>query len=250
MPTLRVYFLAKLPPHQSFLTQLTWVLREKIYRDVLRLHLPSSCNIIQGGFLFGQDGTESRQIDLLVTEGTAMQYNFLSKGESGKAFACVDGCLAIVSVKSTLTSTELEDSLLCFSSIPEKEPLTEGRVPYMMKIKDYEDWPYKIIYASDGVSSKTVLDFLAHFYAEHAEIPINKRPNLIHVIGKYAITRVPKEGQKTRSGDTLEPNSFHLNPDPKGVVGLLIAVSAVQDNVTAAKIIYYSYWEILNKIPF
>ncbi|MGA3406939.1 MAG: DUF6602 domain-containing protein [Candidatus Bathyarchaeia archaeon] len=223
--------------------------REKIYAEVLRLHVPSSCNVLQGGFLFGQDGTESKQIDVLVTEGTSMQYKFLTRGESGKAFACVDGCLAVVSVKSTLNSAELEDSLFCFSSIPEKQPLTADRLPPLLTIKGYDDWPYKIIYASDGAKPETILDTLSHFYKEHPEIPLHKRPNLVHVIGKYAIIRILKGGMKTRDGTLLEPNSFHVNPDLHGVVGLIFALSEIQNTVAASKVIYYNYMKIINQLP-
>ena len=36
--------------------------RERVYAEMLRLHLPSSCNVTLGGYLFDQDGNESSQI--------------------------------------------------------------------------------------------------------------------------------------------------------------------------------------------
>ncbi|MFN0179618.1 MAG: hypothetical protein ACKVZ0_12540 [Gemmatimonadales bacterium] len=43
------------------------LLREDAYGEFLRAHVPSECNLINGGFLFGQDGTESRQIGCWLT---------------------------------------------------------------------------------------------------------------------------------------------------------------------------------------
>jgi hypothetical protein len=223
--------------------------REKVYAEVLKLHVPSTCNVLQGGFLFGQDGTESNQIDVLVTDGSSMLYNFLTGGETGKAFACIDGCLAVVSVKSTLNSAELEDCLQCFSSIPEKKPLTTNRLPALTSVKGYEELPYKIIYASDGAESKTIADSLTGFYRDRPEIPLYKRPNLVHVIGKYTIIRIPNEGGKTRDGTILAPNTFHAAPDPEGVVGLVWAVSNIQNLASASKIILFEYLNIIDKLP-
>lgn len=224
--------------------------RERIYAEILRSHLPSSCNVLFGGFLFGQDGTESKQIDILVTEESSMQYNFLTKGDQGKSFACVDGCIAVVSVKSNLDSTRLIDSLLNISSIPDKQPLTAGRLPPLLKVKDFDDWPYKIVYASEGTDLDTTLNVLTSFYEKRPEIPVNKRPNLIHVIGKYSITRTREEGGKTRNGTILEPNKFHAMPDPEGVFGLMWAISQIQAIASASKIIFYSYGKMIDNIPF
>jgi hypothetical protein len=52
---------------------------EHIYSFFLQSHLPSSCNVLFGGFAFSIDGAESKQIDLLVTTGTCPQFNFHNK---------------------------------------------------------------------------------------------------------------------------------------------------------------------------
>lgn len=102
--------------------------RERIYAEFLKLHIPLSCNILFGGFLFDQSGNESKQIDLLIINDTALQFNFHNRDGSGKSFACIDGCIAIVSLKLTLNTVELHDALDNIASIPEKEPL-DGKNP-------------------------------------------------------------------------------------------------------------------------
>jgi hypothetical protein len=80
--------------------------RERIYAEVLKLHLPSSCSVVFGGFLFGLNGAKSDQIDILINGQSALQFNFSTKDGGGKSFACVDGCVGVVSVKSRLEYTQ------------------------------------------------------------------------------------------------------------------------------------------------
>ena len=120
--------------------------REGVYARFLRQHLPSSCNVMFGGFLFGQDGSESGQLDVIVTGGTALRYDLHNQDGSGKTFACVDGSVAVVSLKSTLDSAQLRDALDNLASIPAKVPLG-GQIPQFVRHPDYPDWPLKIIYA-------------------------------------------------------------------------------------------------------
>ncbi len=44
--------------------------REKTYATFLRQHAPSKCNVFLGGFLFHEDGSESAQLDVIVTTDT------------------------------------------------------------------------------------------------------------------------------------------------------------------------------------
>ena len=81
--------------------------RERIYAEFLRNHLPASCNILFGGFLFNIDGDESKQLDLIISSGTSPQYKMAESNSDGKAFSCIEGCLGVVSVKSTLDSKQL-----------------------------------------------------------------------------------------------------------------------------------------------
>ena len=121
--------------------------REQVYAEFLRQHAPSKCNVIFGGFLFGEDGSESGQLDVLVTTDTTPRFNFHNKDGHGKSFSPVEGTLGVASIKSMLNKNELEDALSGIAAIPPSASL-EGRVSFALSIKNYDDWPYKIIYAS------------------------------------------------------------------------------------------------------
>ena len=50
--------------------------RESVYAKFLIQHAPSKCNVFLGGFLFGDNGEESKQLDVIITNDTAPRYNF------------------------------------------------------------------------------------------------------------------------------------------------------------------------------
>lgn len=122
--------------------------REIAYLEFLKRHVPSRCNVSLGGFLFDQDGSESRQLDILITMDVCPQFQ-LNPMLPVKTWACLEGTIACVSVKSTLNKKELIDSLDCIASIPKTRDLG-SRVPPGLPIKDYDDWPYKIIFAPEA----------------------------------------------------------------------------------------------------
>ena len=223
--------------------------RERIYAEVLRQHLPKSSTVSFGGFLFDMNGNESKQIDLIVLNDISPQFNFHNSSGQGKAFACIDGCVAIASIKSTLDSKQLNDALDNIASLPNKMP-SEGRHNPRLVLKNYNDLPYKIIYASDGVSSDTAFNTLNSFYNERREIPSYKRPNMIHVCGKYCIVRTGQgdyvsDGQSKR---TLEENSFWIIPDASDTYSLLRTILEIQLRLDTSRQLSYNYLELINKI--
>lgn len=222
--------------------------RERIYGDFLRTHLPSSCNILFGGFLFGLNGQESKQIDVIVTSAVCPQFNFTNRDGSGKAFACVDGTLAVASLKSNLDSTQLFDALDNLASVPLKKPM-KGRIAPFVEIDDYDDWPYKIIYSPRGVSLETLLASLEDYYELHKEIPYTHKPNLIHVAGSYNIMRVPKGGGHTRKGKPLTEYCFYPDRDATDAFSLLTVVENIQERCVISQYIGFTYWELRNNLP-
>ncbi len=76
--------------------------RELAYKEFLKQHAPSKCNVFLGGFLFDEDGVESKQLDIIVTTDTAPRFNFNIREGAGKSFSPVEGTLGVVAVKSTL----------------------------------------------------------------------------------------------------------------------------------------------------
>jgi hypothetical protein len=143
--------------------------REDVYANFLRQHLPANCVIAFGGFLFDQTGQESGQIDIIVSEASVLQFNFYNQDTKGKTFACVDGCVAAASVKSKLDRADLFDSLENLASIPDKQSI-EGRYPFILSLPNYEDYPYKVIYASEGIKGETIYAHLLEYYTLHPDV--------------------------------------------------------------------------------
>ena len=93
--------------------------REGVYRDFLGRHIPANCTADFGGFLFNLEGLESRQIDIIVYFNSCLQF----KLPNDITFACIEGTIAVVCVKSSLTTDSLFESLENLASIPEQRPL-------------------------------------------------------------------------------------------------------------------------------
>ena len=225
--------------------------RELVYAEFLKQHAPSKCNVFLGGFLFGEDGEESKQLDIIISTDTSPRYDFHNPKETGKSFCPVEGCLGIVSIKSTLDKAKLIDSLNGIASIPATKPL-EGRVNPQFKISDYDDWPYKIIYASDGLAVSTILTHIDEFYKENSGIQISRRPDIIHVAGKYVIFRIKNEVSVIDTIDgskkKVEAGKFHpfiTDPDLQAMVW---TINDLQQKASASSHILFNYGEMINKL--
>lgn len=214
--------------------------REKVYAEFLRLHLPSSCNVIFGGFLFSESGDESKQVDVIVTNDICPRFDFHNSDGGGKSFACIDGTLATISIKSNLNSAELIDALDNICSIPDKKSLGKRANP-LIEIIGYEDWPFKVIYASSGISADQLMSTL-NAYISKNNVGIARRPNLIHVAGKYSVFRVGPGGGM-RKGQKLAPNSYHLieNAD---AYSLVYAISNIQQIASSARDVIFDYHDL------
>jgi len=223
------------------------ITRENIYLKFLEQHLPSGCNIFSGGFLFDLNGQESKQIDIIITSDSSIQFNFFNNSEGGKSFACIEGTIAVASIKSNLTSQELEDTLNNFATIPDKEPL-EDRCSPVIDIPEYGDWPFKIIFATKGATLDTLLKTINKFYQKNPDIPMNKRPNLIHIAGKGCVIRIPHKGFINPDGTKIEPNTFGSMDDETDVFALMHAQQRIQMWATASRHIFFNYSKLLKNM--
>jgi len=222
--------------------------RERVYAEVLKKHLPSSCNVFLGGFIFDLDGKESKQIDVIISNEQSVRFDFHNEDGSGKSFSCIDGCIGVVSVKSNLSSNELIDCLENFASLPDKRPL-EGRHNPLLEIKQYEEWPYKVVFATNSASLETIFRTLDIFYTTHPEIPYYKRPNIIHVAGQFLIIRVGVDGGTTREGGQLTPHSFHCQTHFPDEFGIPYVVGQMQKISTTTNHMVYSFDDVWDKLP-
>jgi hypothetical protein len=225
--------------------------RERLYAEFLRQHAPSKCNVFFGGFLFGGDGSESPQLDVLVVTDTTPRFNLHNRDGSGKSFSHVEGTLAVASIKSNLNKNELENALEGIARIPKTSSL-DGRLNPALKIKNYDDWPYKIIYASDGISPESLIQHLVAFYEKNNEIPLCRRPNIIHVSGKYVIFRstdgMLMQGDGGSNRIVPQLGSFQLLTREPDLQGVLWVLDQLQLFATASTHILYSYSDLINQI--
>ena len=224
--------------------------REKIYADFLRQHAPSRCNVFLGGFLFDEDGAESNQLDIIVTNNTTPQFKLRNSNEVGKSFSPVEGTLGVVSVKSRLDKERLFEALSGIASIPPTRRL-DGRIPPNLKIKDYDDWPLRVIYASSGISGKKILEHVKEFFATNPHIPVNRQPHVIHVVGKFAVIRMLNDmilesigGQESEKPEVDTYRLFEIDPD---LHAILLVLRMLQNRSDCSKYIMYNYDFILNK---
>lgn len=224
--------------------------RELVYVKFLTQHAPSKCNVFLGGFLFGDNGEESKQLDVIITTDTAPRYNFFNEDGTGKSFGPVEGCLGIASIKSTLDKNQLIDSLNGIASIPPTHPI-EKRVNPSLKFHGYDNWPYKIIYASNGLNAQTILGHINEFYTTNSQIPITRRPDIIHVAGKYVIFKMKKDMQIINPDGTnlkIDDGLYHIfykNPD---IQAMLWTLEELQTRAMVTNHIIFKYGEIINKI--
>jgi len=222
--------------------------RENIYAEVLRDHLPPICNIKLGGFVFGLNGDESKQIDLIISNDKSIQFDHLLARDGGKSFSCIEGCIGVVSVKSTLDKKELYDSLENLASLPEKRRLGNKNL-IGREVLHYEDWPYKVIFASNGINPETLIKHLNSYYSQNPKVPIRNRPNLIYVAGSCNIVRVMDENTKLRNGEEVFKDQFHLQVESPDVFGIGSAIADMQAIAMASNFIAYEYSEIINNLP-
>jgi hypothetical protein len=222
--------------------------RERIYAELLRQYLPISCAFSFGGFLFDMKGNESKRIDLVILNDISPKFNFHDPNGNDESFACIDGCVAVASITPILKSNQLIHALENMASLPDKVTFTEGGYNKSAKINNYEDWPYKVIYASDGIDLGNAINIVNNFYEKNNTVPYCKRPNIIHVCGKYCIVRAGKNAT-TRSGRKIQENSFWGNKDDSDAYALVTTILNIQMTLIASNKLYYNYSELANKLP-
>jgi hypothetical protein len=204
-----------------------------------------------GGFLFDDDGCESKQLDIIITTDTAPRFKLNNNGALGKGFSPVEGTLGVVSVKSTLNRAELFDALDGIASIPLTKPL-DGRINTFVTINNYDDWPTKIVYASRGIAPETLLLHLNEYYVNNPEIPVGRRPNFVHIAGAGLIFRVQEgmtlHNRQTGSETHLPLGSYNLVTSDADLQAVVWTLDRLQQIASASAHIHFSYGSLINKV--
>lgn len=218
--------------------------RENIYLEFIKCHVPSKCNAFLGGYVFDSFGKESKQLDIIVTTDTAIKFDLFNKDGKGKSFAPVEGTVGVVSIKSKLDKEQLFDSLSNLASIPPTQSL-EGRISITTKITEYDNFPFKIIYASDGLSPETINSHFENFYNENRSIPDNRMPDIIHVSGKYVFIKIRK-GMKmynyeTHAEENIGNSNYFLTDKDVDITALMHTIIGLQDYAMTSQYIINNY---------
>lgn len=174
--------------------------KEEIYRRFLERHLPKNCDVFRGGYVFDINGNASKQIDVIVTAGPTPRFEM---GSGKQAIAPIEGTVAVIEVKSKLNKKELTKTLDLFSSLPRIEENSQQLNP-QIKLPKYWKWdfPYKVLFAYDGIKKDKLCAYILEYYKENPDIPQECRPSVIQVLGQYAIFR-------------MLPDMIILEPDGK-----------------------------------
>ena len=225
--------------------------REEVYRGFLERHLPKNCDAFLGGYVFDMEGIKSKQIDIIVTAGPTPRFLL---ADEGRHIAPLEGTIATVESKSNLDSRELTNSLEKCASIPQM-PSQEGIVPPILEIPQsmWDDIPFKVIVAYDGIGRQSLLESINRFYEDNPNIPLWRRPNLIHVIGEYFIVRtregfgaIDPDGTPAQNQPTI--GSYRWFVRGSDAMAVALTLSTIQANAFLANYLKYNYFNWLNRI--
>ncbi|MDE2715572.1 MAG: hypothetical protein OXI33_00965 [Chloroflexota bacterium] len=209
--------------------------REDLYKSFLERHLPKSADVFLGGYVFGMDGQASQQIDVVITTGIAPRFRLR---DGNRFIAPLEGTIGIAEVKSRLDKASLHDALYKCASIPAM-PEKGNTVPPFLKVSDtrWNENPFKIIFAYDSIAESSLMEHIDEFYAESTDIPFERRPHMIHVLGKYSLMRMTSGWQLESSAGVvadLQPAAgefIHLPGDD--VAAIMITLQQLQQSAFA-----------------
>ena len=226
--------------------------REHIYANFLRQHAPSKCNVFLGGFLFHEDGSESAQLDVIVTTDTAPRFDFHNPSGLGKSFSLVEGTLAVASIKSSVRKQDVFDALKNIATIPPMQSLGK-RYPPNLKTINYSEWPLKVVFAyGSNVSPERIYNHVLEFYRENSHIPLERRPNIIHIAGRCAIVKMDvgytSYNRYSKMERKQQPGAFELFTDTADLQAILFVLNELQTRATISTHILFNHGYIINRV--
>jgi hypothetical protein len=219
--------------------------RENTLENFLAQHIPSRCQVKTGGFIFDVRGTESHQIDLLVTNDLTLQLV-----EQGKSFNCVEGVYCAISVKTRLDKQSLLEAFENLASIPPMPDMVDRISGQIANPQKYNDFPLCVIFAYDGLDWRTIAKHLGDFYENNPQIPASRRADMIIVNNKYVISRTEAEVRRV-DGTKIPPNTYVGEADPQyypGATALLRLLIGIQRSAFIGPHLSMNFGEYLDAI--
>jgi hypothetical protein len=206
-------------------------LREDYLFDFLETHIPTRCNVIKGGFVFDSTGSKSSQIDLMVCNDQTFQFKKSGYDNKTKSFNCVEGCYAVISVKSYLNKLSLIDSLQNLASVSTTKKIKVN--PFVSNAQDViNQIPLRIIFSYDGDHMETIFKTCKIYYDNCKKTGIvEPMPDLIIVNNEYYFSRAGVLGYKIHTGETIPYGEYTMiqkKSDPNvGAMGLFQLISRI-----------------------
>lgn len=220
--------------------------KERSFLDLLRLHIPKQCNIFLGGYLFNLEGEESKQIDVIVSDANSLTFDLLNKDGAGKAFGCVDGVIAVFSLKSRLDKDGIIDCLGNIASIPEGTALNEKNSDPRIDFAVMADGPLKAVLAFEGNSPDNIFGHMREFYGDDPDIPNSRRPTFIHVMGEYTLARalVP---MKNDAGRTMIPGQYGTRRHDADLYFFASILTEIEKITRLHRHVFYDYTPVFQR---
>ena len=232
--------------------------REEVYQRFLERHVPRSCEVFRGGYVFNLEGVRSRQVDVIVTAGTTPRFEM---GSGNQAIALLEGTVAVAEVKSNLNKQTLYEALDNFSELPVSADLAGALDNFSAlnpsvkppRPERFWDFPFKIVFASKGVRKTTLSGHLNNYYNDNPNVPQGCKPNIIHVLGSYILVRISPEMQVRESDGSVAENQpqvgeyrwFNTYSD---LSAMLFIFLKIQSNVFLAQKMIWKYDNLINPI--
>ena len=218
--------------------------REEAYRSFLGRHVPKICDVFLGGYVFDTEGNRSKQTDVIVTGGNTPRFRL----PNGNRFiAPLEGTIAVAEVKSRLDKNTLQEALNNSLSIPEM-PDPEDILPPFLGVdrEAWEDTPYKIVFAFDGIEQDSLNRHLVDFLKDKRNQIGARLPNIIHVLGKYTIRKVyASQIRDTATGAIAKGNNFayHSFSGNADILAMLEILTTIQHGAFASNYLMHNYSE-------
>ena len=226
--------------------------REEIYRRFLERHVPRSCEVFRGGYIFNLEGVRSRQMDVIVTAGSAPRFEM---GSGHQAIAPLGGTLAVAEVKSNLNKTTLYEALDNFADLPMNADPSRALNPLVKQppSERFWDFPFKVVFATSGVEKTTLYEHLCSYYNGSPNIEHERRPSIIHVLGQYILIRItPDMVTQKPDGSIVQTQTptghyrwFDTHSD---LSAMLFMFSRIQSNAFFTQQMIWKYDDMINPV--
>ena len=230
--------------------------RENVLLKFLQLHLPARCSVVKGGFIFDSVGNVSRQIDLLVVNDFSLKFAYFDQhAQNSKNIQTVEGCLAAISVKSTLSKDTLYEALNNLASIPSMPTdIVENINPLLGDSRShYLNLPIKIVFAFSGQSVEKTIEHVNNFYNEN-KLNDQQKASLIIINNSFCLQRIYTGGGVTRDGTNIAEGVFHpMHSNKKekfGSLPLLWLLMKIQETAQYCPHVLFNYQKYFDAINF